>query len=101
MQDLHPQKKGESLFDTMKTVSLFADAIVIRHPEEGFTGLENEGLNPCLLKQRHLINAKKNIKILHPLPRLDEIEASIDNTRQVENGVFLRMALLLLLFGKW
>jgi len=49
--------------------------------------------------------AKDNLIILHPLPRIDEIAYEIDATpharyfRQVWNGIVLRMALLALIFG--
>ena len=47
-----------------------------------------------------LKNAKKDLIILHPLPRVDEIAAEVDATpqaryfQQVGNGVVMRMALL-------
>jgi aspartate carbamoyltransferase len=49
---------------------------------------------------------KKKITILHPLPRVDEIHPDVDSYpgaayfRQVRNGVFVRMALLAMVFGK-
>ncbi|MGD8565747.1 MAG: aspartate carbamoyltransferase [Candidatus Bathyarchaeota archaeon] len=52
-----------------------------------------------------LDNAKENLIILHPLPRVDEISAEVDATRharyfqQVWNGVVVRMALLALILG--
>jgi aspartate carbamoyltransferase catalytic subunit len=52
-----------------------------------------------------LSNAKKDLIILHPLPRVDEIAAEIDNTaqaryfQQVWNGIVVRMALLALVLG--
>ncbi len=48
---------------------------------------------------------KKNSIIMHPLPRINEITADIDNdTRafyfeQARNGIFIRMALILYLLG--
>ncbi len=53
-----------------------------------------------VLKEEMLGKAKKNLKILHPLPRVNEIDRSIDNTpyayyfQQAENGLYVRMALL-------
>jgi aspartate carbamoyltransferase catalytic subunit len=50
-------------------------------------------------------NAKKNMIILHPLPRVDEIAPEVDNTpqaryfQQVWNGLVVRMALLSLVLG--
>jgi aspartate carbamoyltransferase catalytic subunit len=53
-----------------------------------------------------LANAKNDLKILHPLPRVDEIAPEVDSTpqacyfRQVWNGIVVRMALLALLLGQ-
>jgi aspartate carbamoyltransferase catalytic subunit len=52
-----------------------------------------------------LSEAKKDLTILHPLPRLDEIAPEVDNSpfaryfQQVWNGVVVRMALLALILG--
>jgi aspartate carbamoyltransferase catalytic subunit len=52
-----------------------------------------------------LIGAKKDMIILHPLPRVDEIAAEVDGTpqakyfSQVWNGIVVRMALLALVLG--
>jgi len=52
-----------------------------------------------------LKNAKKEMIILHPLPRVDEISAEVDSTpharyfQQVWNGIVTRMALLALILG--
>jgi aspartate carbamoyltransferase catalytic subunit len=52
-----------------------------------------------------LKRAKKDMIILHPLPRVDEIAAEVDNTpqaryfQQVWNGIVVRMALLSLVIG--
>jgi aspartate carbamoyltransferase catalytic subunit len=52
-----------------------------------------------------LAKAKKSSIVMHPLPRLDEVDASVDATghakyfQQVGYGVVLRMALLALLLG--
>ncbi len=52
-----------------------------------------------------LNEAKKDLIILHPLPRIDEIAAEVDKTsyaryfQQVWNGIVVRMALLALILG--
>ncbi len=52
-----------------------------------------------------LSEAKKDLAILHPLPRVDEIAAEVDGTpfaryfQQVRNGIVVRMALLALILG--
>ena len=52
-----------------------------------------------------LSDSKQDLIILHPLPRVDEIEAEVDKTsqaryfQQVWNGIVVRMALLALVLG--
>lgn len=49
--------------------------------------------------------AKSSMIVLHPLPRVDEIHTEVDSDpraayfRQMENGMFVRMALLALVLG--
>ena len=53
-----------------------------------------------LLKKDMLVKARPNMKILHPLPRVNEIEYSIDDTpyayyfQQGQNGLYARQALI-------
>ena len=49
--------------------------------------------------------AKENMFVLHPLPRVNEISVEVDNDpraayfRQVQYGVYVRMALIMTLLG--
>ncbi len=58
-----------------------------------------------ILTTDKLITAKKDLSILHPLPRVNEIAVDVDNDsrahyfKQVANGRFIRMALILKLLG--
>ncbi|PIS00333.1 MAG: aspartate carbamoyltransferase [Chlamydiae bacterium CG10_big_fil_rev_8_21_14_0_10_35_9] len=58
-----------------------------------------------ILQLPHLKKVKKNMKILHPLPRVHEIDIDIDKTphayyfQQAANGVFVREAILALFLG--
>ncbi len=58
-------------------------------------------LDPSFLK-----HAKPELRILHPLPRVDEINPQLDKARQsiyfeqAHNGVPVRMALLAMILGK-
>ncbi|MBQ3911964.1 MAG: aspartate carbamoyltransferase [Lachnospiraceae bacterium] len=58
-----------------------------------------------ILTPDKLTNAKPDLTIMHPLPRVNEISVAIDNDpraayfRQVKNGKFIRMALILKLLG--
>ncbi|GAD89769.1 aspartate carbamoyltransferase [Vibrio halioticoli NBRC 102217] len=53
-----------------------------------------------------LTNARENLKVLHPLPRVDEITVDVDKTphayyfSQAENGVYAREALLALVLNQ-
>ena len=58
-----------------------------------------------ILTPEKLKNAKTDLSIMHPLPRVNEISVSIDNDsracyfKQVLNGKYMRMALILMLLG--
>jgi aspartate carbamoyltransferase catalytic subunit len=58
------------------------------------------------LNIRMLKDAKKSLKIMHPLPRVDEIDKELDDSEhavyfeQAANGVHVRKALLALVLGK-
>lgn len=63
-------------------------------------------LRDCyILTPDKLTAAKKDLCILHPLPRVNEISRSIDRDpracyfKQVENGKYMRMALIMMLLG--
>lgn len=59
-----------------------------------------------IIDGRFLKRLNKEITILHPLPRVDEISPEVDDYpgaayfRQARNGVFVRMALLSMVLGK-
>ena len=58
------------------------------------------------LEAATLTQAKPNLRVLHPLPRVDEIHPNVDNTahayyfEQAKNGVFARMAMLSLVLNE-
>ncbi|MFC2113828.1 aspartate carbamoyltransferase [Bacteroidota bacterium] len=57
------------------------------------------------LKSADLAPAKDNMKVLHPLPRVNEINIDVDSTpkahyfQQALNGVFVRQAILCMILG--
>lgn len=77
-----------------------------RIQKERFEGNAEAFRNHCILKKQQLEKAKKNLRILHPLPRIEEIEKDIDETpfayyfQQAANAIPVRMAILALLLGK-
>jgi aspartate carbamoyltransferase catalytic subunit len=58
-------------------------------------------LNASMLKK-----VKNNLKVMHPLPRVDEISSDVDNSQyayyfpQAKNGVFMRQAIISILLGE-
>lgn len=75
------------------------------------TRVQKERLDPSeyanvkaqfILRAENLLHARNNMKVLHPLPRVDEIAIDVDNTpyawyfQQAGNGIFARQALLAL-----
>jgi aspartate carbamoyltransferase catalytic subunit len=58
-----------------------------------------------VLRNSMLDNTKDNLKVLHPLPRVNEIADDVDaNTKayyfkQAENGVYTRMAIIASIMG--
>ena len=73
-----------------------------RVQKERFVDLDEYELvkDRYLLKLNMLAKARKNMKILHPLPRVNEIEYGIDDTpyayyfQQARNGLYAREALI-------
>ncbi|KMW71531.1 MULTISPECIES: aspartate carbamoyltransferase [Photorhabdus] len=79
------------------------------------TRVQKERLDPSeyanvkaqfVLRTSDLIGAKENLKVLHPLPRIDEITVDVDKTpyayyfQQAENGIYARQALLSLVLNE-
>ena len=60
----------------------------------------------CCIHKESLKDAKANLRVMHPLPRVYEIDPDVDSTKhayyfeQSANGVFVRKALLALLLKK-
>ena len=58
-----------------------------------------------ILTPEKLSLGKKDLAVMHPLPRVNEIAAEVDEDprgvyfEQARNGVFVRMALILALLG--
>ena len=78
-----------------------------RVQKERFDETEYQHLkSKFILTPEVLADAKENMKILHPLPRIDEITPEVDNTpyayyfKQAANGVYAREAILSLVLNK-
>ena len=78
-----------------------------RVQQERFPSMEDyEKVKDCYrLTASMLEKVKKNMKILHPLPRVNEIAQDVDDTpfayyfRQAGNGMYVRMAVISYLLG--
>ena len=61
--------------------------------------------NAYVLRNNMLLNTRSNLKILHPLPRVNEISTDLDDDErayyftQALNGVYTRQAIISLIFG--
>ena len=61
--------------------------------------------NSCILDKSLLKNVKPNMKVLHPLPRVNEINTNVDPLpqayyfQQAQNGVYVRQALIAAILG--
>ncbi len=59
----------------------------------------------CILNAAMLQGCKENMRILHPLPRVNEIATDVDSTpyayyfQQAQNGVYVRQALMTTILG--
>ncbi|MEC4728116.1 aspartate carbamoyltransferase [Shewanella sp. D64] len=72
-----------------------------RVQKERFDETEYQHLKSSFILTANMLdNVKNNLKILHPLPRIDEITTDVDSTpyayyfQQAKNGVYARQALL-------
>ncbi len=97
-------KEVTSLDDAMSELDVLYMTRVQRERffnEEDYIRLKDS----YILTPDKLNNAKKDLSIMHPLPRVNEISTQIDKDdraayfRQVKNGKIIRMALILKLLG--
>ncbi|MDR3478230.1 MAG: aspartate carbamoyltransferase [Gammaproteobacteria bacterium] len=104
------KKKGIrfSFHDDLKEVIPKVDVLYFtRIQQERFGAAEYQLVkNQFILTSDMLSKAKPNLKILHPLPRVNEIAPDVDNTpyayyfQQAANGLPVRQALLSLILNE-
>jgi len=77
-----------------------------RVQKERFDETEYQHMKSAFLLNANMLdNVRDNLKVLHPLPRVDEINIDVDDTpyayyfQQAQNGVYARQALLALLLS--
>lgn len=95
-----PFEQVESLDDAMSEIDILYMTRVQK--ERFFNEADYMRLKDSyILNKEKLQTAKKDLVIMHPLPRVNEISKSVDSDprasyfRQAKNGKFIRMALIL------
>ncbi|MCA9495603.1 MAG: aspartate carbamoyltransferase [Nanoarchaeota archaeon] len=104
------EKKGINFVETkdlQKVIPKVDILYMTRIQKERFSDLmEYEKVkNSFILDVSMLEGTRSNMKIFHPLPRVNEINANVDSSKhayyftQASNGIFARQAILSLLLG--
>jgi len=104
-EELNERGINFSLHNSIEEVVNDLDILYMtRVQKERFDETEYQHMKSAFLLNANMLNnAKSNLKVLHPLPRIDEIDTDVDDTpyayyfQQAQNGVFARQALLALL----
>src|SRR6056297_1014276 len=102
---MHLREKGIRYFEHREFTDIISEADIIymtRVQKERFSDpIEYEHVkNVYILRNRMLENTKPNLKILHPLPRVNEIHADVDQNEkayyfnQALNGMYTREAII-------
>lgn len=107
---LYLEKKGLDYYEGKDLTEFLHQADIIymtRVQQERFTDpIEYERVkNAYVLRREMLEGCKKSMRVLHPLPRVNEIHPDVDSSphayyfEQARNGVFVRMAILTAILG--
>jgi len=105
LEELNEKSIGYTVHASIEEVVDSLDILYMtRVQKERFDETEYQHIKSAfLLDAAMLNNARSNLKVLHPLPRVDEIDTDVDQTphayyfQQAQNGVYARQALLALL----
>ncbi|WP_444821341.1 aspartate carbamoyltransferase [Thermophagus sp. OGC60D27] len=104
------EENGIPYYEHGELLDIIDDADIIymtRVQKERFSDpMEYERVkNAYVLRKNMLNNTKENMRVLHPLPRVNEIHPDVDSSPkayyfdQARNGVFARMALIAVVMG--
>jgi len=106
---IYLQNKGITFYEQSDMTNLEkADILYMtRVQKERFSdSMEYERVkNAYILRNYMLENTKPNLKVLHPLPRVNEIHTDVDPNpkayyfQQAENGVYTRMGIIAAIMG--
>jgi len=108
LESLKEKRLKFSFHQNMEEVLPKLDILYMtRVQKERFSAYEYERVKDSyLLNAPMLCDVKENLKILHPLPRVNELHTDIDETQfaqyfpQAENGIYMRAALIAALTGR-
>jgi aspartate carbamoyltransferase catalytic subunit len=102
--------KGIRYFEHSEFTDIISEADILYmtrdHRERFSDPIEYEKVkNVYVLRNSMLDNTKDNLRILHPLPRVNEIHTDVDDNpkayyfAQAQNGVYTRMAIMAAILG--
>lgn len=104
------EKKGLEYYEGNDLITHLKEADIVymtRVQQERFTDpIEYERVKNAYILHRDMLDGcKKTMKVLHPLPRVNEIHTDVDASphayyfQQARNGVYVRMAILTSILG--
>ena len=105
--DKHNIKYYEHTAFSEEVINETDNLYMTRVQRERFTDLEEyqRVKNVYILKSQMLENSKDNLRVLHPLPRVNEIAYDVDDSpkayyiQQARNGLFARQAIICEVLG--
>ncbi len=109
MEEIHQKGTPQSVYNSLDPVLAESDVLyVTRVQKERFTDPEvyETVKNAFIITPETMRQAKENMIVMHPLPRVGEISMDVDDDpraayfRQMEYGLYVRMALLAMVLGK-
>jgi aspartate carbamoyltransferase len=94
--------------DDLYAATRYADVLYMtRIQKERFTDESDyQAVQGRFVVDQAFMEARPTLTLMHPLPRVDEIDAAVDHHpnaayfRQAQNGLYVRMALLALVAGR-
>lgn len=93
-------EQNEYYLDEFTNVLKKTDVLYMTRMQKERFSILDENVKNYGLTSQHLTVAKNDLVIMHPLPRVDEIDKEIDDDpraayfRQMQNGLYIRMAIL-------
>ncbi len=109
MDEIERDDTEQHVYSSLESIIAESDVIyVTRVQKERFEDLDvyESVRNAFLIDPELMKSAKKDMIVMHPLPRVGEISMEFDTDpraayfRQVEYGLYVRMALLAMVLGK-